>query len=74
VISAEKFFCPINRCLLYDVAPFAAAVITFPWIAFSVFVGEDRAHCFEHRFAHEVLRRNEFKAVRLSGYFVIYGL
>ena len=66
VFRAEKFLGAIDRQLFHFVGDFAAAVVALARIALGVFVGEDRAHGFEHRFRDEIFARDQFQAGSLA--------
>ena len=55
VLGAEQRLGAVDRQLLADVDPLAAAVVAPAWIPLGVLVGEDRALALEHRARHEVL-------------------
>ena len=57
VLGAEQGLRAVDRQLLGAVHEFAAAVVALAGIALGVFVGEHRAHRFEHRFGNEIFRR-----------------
>ena len=57
VFGVIKLFGAPDGYLFYGVHIFAAAVIAVAGIAFRVFIGEERALRFQHRFAGVVLRR-----------------
>ena len=70
VLGAEKRFGAIDRQLLGAVHEFAAAVVALAGIAFGVFIGEHRAHRFEHGFGNEIFRGNQFEAGALAASFL----
>ena len=55
VLGAEQLLGAVDRELLGDVDPLAAAVVAAAGIALGVLVGQHRALAFEHRPRHEVL-------------------
>ena len=61
MIGAEQFFGAGDRQRFDFVDEFTAAVISLARITFGIFVGHHRALGFEHRFANDVLRRDEFE-------------
>ena len=58
VLGAKQRLGAIDRQLFGAVDEFAAAIIALARISFGVFIGEHRAHRFEHGFRNEILRRN----------------
>ena len=70
VLGAEKRLRAIDGELLGLIHEFAAAVVALAGIAFGVFVREDRAHRFEHRFGNEILRGDQLEAGGLPADFV----
>ena len=66
VLGAEERLGAIDGELFGFVRDFAAAVIALAWIAFRIFVGEDRTHRFENGFRDEIFRRDEFEAGSLA--------
>ena len=70
VFGAEQFLGAIDGELLDFVGVFAAAVVALAGIAFGVFVGEDRAHGFEHGFGDEIFAGDELEAGGLAAGFV----
>ena len=58
MVCAKQLLRAIDGRLLDHVGPFAAAVISLARIALGVFVGEHRAHRFEHCFADEIFAGN----------------
>ena len=73
VFRAKEFLGALPRQILHHVGKLAAAVVAFAGIAFGIFVGEDRAHGFEHSFADKVLGGDQFQAFVLAANFVIDG-
>ena len=63
---AEQLLDPIDRQLLGDVHPFAAAVIALARITFRILVGEHRTLRLHHGRAGVVLRRDQFDMVFLA--------
>src|SRR5215469_3754114 len=59
--------------LLHLIGELAAAVIALAGIAFRVFVGEHRAHGFEHGFADKILRGDQLQSFMLAADFVVNG-
>ncbi len=72
-LRAEYLFGTIAREIFYNVGILAAAVVASPWIAFGIFVGEDRSGGFEHCFGDEVLAGNHLQAFVLAEGFVVNG-
>ena len=68
--APKSCFGAIDGQLLGDVHKFAAAVVALARIALGVFVGEHRAHRFEHRFGDEILRGDQLDAGGLPPHFV----
>ena len=64
--AAEQFGDPVDRELLGDVDVLAAAVVALAGQSFGVLVGEHRALRFQHRAAHDVLRRDQLDLVALA--------
>lgn len=73
VIGAEQFFCTVDCQLLNHVDVFAAAVVTLAWVAFSVFVGQNRALSFHHRRAGVVFRSDQLNVFFLALSFLLHG-
>ena len=73
VFRPEELLGAFARQILDDVGELAAAVVTLAGIAFGVLVGEHRAHGFEHGFADEVFRGDQFQAFVLAADFVVDG-
>ena len=71
MICDKQLLRAMDGRLLDHVSPFAAAVISFAGIAFSVLVGEDGAHRFEHSFAHKIFAGDQFQSISLTGNFII---
>ena len=70
VLGAEKLLGAVDGELLGAVHEFAAAVIALAGIAFGIFVGEHRAHGFEHGFGDEIFRGDQLEAGGLAAHFV----
>ena len=66
VLGAEQLLGAIDRELLGDVHPLAAAVVATAGIALGVLVREHRALTFEHRARDEVLRGDHLQRVPLT--------
>ena len=66
VLGPEQRRGAVDRELLGDVHPLAAAVVAAPRIALRVLVGEHRALAFEHRGRGEVLRRDQVERAPLA--------
>ena len=73
VLGAKELLGPLPRQILHHVGEFAAAVVAFARISLGIFVGEDRAHGFEHGFADKVLGGNQLEAFMLAANFVVDG-
>jgi hypothetical protein len=71
VFGSEKLFCTIYRCLLDNVGKFTPAVISLARVTFGVLVGKDRAHRLQYRFGNKILRRDQFKAIRLPPHLIV---
>jgi len=70
VLGSKQFFGAVDGQLLHFVGILAAAVVTLARIAFGVFVGEDGAHRFEHRFGDEIFRGDQLESGGLPPRFV----
>src|SRR3569832_2220894 len=68
--TVEQTAGAVDRELLGDIDEFAAAIVAAAGITFRVFVGEDRALRLEHGAADDVLRRDQFDLVLLTGQFL----
>ena len=66
VFGAEQFFHAVDGKLLCNIDVFAAAVIAFAGVAFSVFVGQLRPLCFHHGATDIVFRSNQLDVVLLA--------
>ena len=66
VLGAEQRLRAVDRELLGDVDPLAAAVVAAARIALGVLVGQHRALAFEHRARHEVLRGDQLERALLA--------
>jgi hypothetical protein len=73
VFGAEQLLGAADRQRFGDVDELAAAVVAFARISFGVLVRQDRAGCFEHGLADEVLGRDQFQAAVLPMGFLIDG-
>ena len=73
VFGAEELFGAVARQVLDHVGVLASAVVALAGIAFRIFVGEYRAHRFEHRFANEILGGDQLQSVVLAAGFVVDG-
>src|SRR4026208_701595 len=51
MLCAKQLFRAVNRGLLDNVSPLAAAIVALLWITFGVLVGEDGASGFQDGFA-----------------------
>ena len=71
VLRAKKFLGTLPRQLLHHIGKLASAVVAFAGIAFSIFIGEDRTHGFEHSLADKILGGDQFQAFMLTADFVI---
>src|SRR5258708_18666308 len=71
VLGAEEFFGAVAGQVLHHVGKLAAAVVTPAGISLGIFVGQDRSGGFEHSFAHEVYRGDQFEAVVLAAGLVV---
>ncbi len=67
VLGAEQRLGAVDRELLGDVDPLAAAVVAPAGVALGVLVGEHRPLAFEHRAGHEVLGGDHLQRVLLAG-------
>ncbi len=74
VLGAEQRLGAVDRELLGDVHPLAAAVVAAAGVALGVLVGEDRALAFEHRARHEVLRGDHLERALLALELAAQGL
>ena len=70
VLGAEQRFRAVDGQLLGAVGEFAAAVVALAGIALGVFVGEHRAHRFEHGFGNEIFRGDQLEAGALAASFL----
>ena len=66
VLRTEERLGAVDRELLADVHPLAAAVVAPAGVALGVLVGEHRALAFEHRERHEVLRGDHLERALLA--------
>ncbi len=66
VFAAEKPLGAIDRQLLGCVHVLTAAIPTFPWITFRVFVGQHAALSFHHRAAGEIFRGDQLDVLALA--------
>ena len=66
VLGPEQRLGAVDRQLLGDVHPLAAAVVATTGIALGVLVGEHRALAFEHGPRHEVLRGDHLERALLA--------
>ena len=66
VFGAEKLLGAVAREVLHVIGEFAAAVVALAGIAFGVFVGEDAAGGFQHRFGGEVFAGDQFDLAVLA--------
>ena len=57
---------PLNGQVFRNVHALAAAVIPLAGVALGILVGEHAAHGGQHRFGHDVFRRDEFDVVTLA--------
>ena len=73
VLRSEKLLGTVARQVLDDVGELAASVVALAGIAFGVLVGEHRAHGFEHGFADEVFRGDQFQSFVLAADFIVDG-
>ena len=73
VLAAEDLPRAIAGQILHDVGVLAAAVVTAPGIALGIFIGEDRAGCFQHRFRDKVFAGNHLQPLVLAEGFVVNG-
>jgi hypothetical protein len=55
MIGAKDLFGALARQILDDISKLAAAVIAFPWVSLSVFVGKNRAGSLQDSHADKVL-------------------
>ena len=73
VFGAEQLLRAVARQVLDNVGELAAAVIAFAGISLGILVREDGARGFEHGFADEVFRGNQFQALVLAAGFIVDG-
>ena len=73
MLRAEELLRPVARQVLDDIGKLAAAVVTLAGISLGILVREHRARSFEHGFADEVFRGNQFQALVLAASFVVDG-
>src|SRR6266851_9192731 len=71
MFSTEKLLRAITRQVFYYVRKLAAAVVTLAGIPFGIFVGENRAHGFEHRLADEIFGGDQLQAFVLAPSFIV---
>ena len=71
MLGAKKLLGAVARQVLDDIGKLAAAVIAFAGISFGILIGKHRASCFEHGFADEVFRGNQFQSFVLAAGFVV---
>jgi hypothetical protein len=74
VLGAEELPGSIARQILDHIGELAAAVVALTRITFGVFVGEDAAGGFEHRFGSEILAGDEFEPPVLALRFMLDGV
>ena len=68
--GAEQLLGALDRQGLDHIDKFAAAIIALAGIAFGIFVGQDRALGFQHRFGDDVLGSDQLDLVLLALQFV----
>src|SRR5258706_4872255 len=68
-LTAEKLLDAIDSKFLGHVDNVATAVITPPWIAFRILIGENRPRCFEDRARHVVFRGDQLNFIALPNEF-----
>ncbi len=73
VLAAEDLPRAIAGQVLHDVGILAAAVVTASRIALGIFIGEDRAGGFQHRFRNKVFAGNHLQPLVLAEGFVVNG-
>src|SRR4051794_4265733 len=71
MLCTKEFLSPINRRLLDHVNKLTSSVISLFRITLGVLVRKNGAHCFEHRFADEIFRGNQFQSVALTRNFIV---
>ena len=74
MVSAKKFFCPINGQLFYFIHKFAAAVVSLSRIPFGVFIGQYASLGFHDSVAHNIFGSNHFQFVSLPVQFFLNGV
>src|SRR6185369_13822220 len=70
-LAAEQLLRPFDRQRLDRVGRSAALVVAAARVAFGIFVGENRALCFEHRLRNDILRRDQLDLRLLAAELVV---
>ena len=71
IFCMEEFLGTVNGDLFGLVHDFAAAIVSFAGIAFSVFVGQAGSHGLHHFGADEVFGCDEFDSAELAAVFFL---
>src|SRR5713101_646038 len=71
--GAEQLFRAVTRQIFDDVGVLAATVIALSGISLGILIREYRARRFEHSFADEIFRSDQFEAFVLTASFVVNG-
>ena len=72
ITGSEKFHRTVLGQLFGHVNKLATAIVTFAWVSFCIFVGQNRTLCFAHRGRDKVFRCDKFKLTDLAPCFVPY--
>ncbi len=69
-LAAEKFLRALDCQRFGNVGEFTAAIVALARITFGIFVGEDRALCFQHCAGNDVFRSNQLDFMLLTAEFL----
>ncbi len=73
VIGAEQFLGTVDCQLLNHVDVLATTVVALAWVAFGVFVGQNRTLSLHHRRAGVVFRSDQLNVLFLAHGFLLHG-
>ena len=73
VFRSEKLLGTFAREVFHYVGELAPSVVALAGIAFGILIGEHRAHGFQHGFADEIFRGDQFQSFVLAADFVVDG-
>src|SRR3546814_15891613 len=71
--AVEKLLGAVTGELLDFIRWSAALIIALAWIAFGIFVGEDRSLRFQHRFRNAIYGGDQFDLIFLTFQFIADG-